>query len=317
MALTAGIERLSAARPIYVLAALGLYTISVFITGARWRGFLRALDGDISVVRAALATVGGIAAGNVTPSRVGTEPCRLALARRMGRASWSQAALAAGWDRLSEVPSVAVLGVVAAFTVREIDSAWRLPALSIALAAAMVAGAIGIHRLRRSQLTLAGWRERLRLDRVSLRVLAAGIGYSALVWIQDVLRLICAGLAIGIHLSPTQAAMLAVLTILAGLLPTIGGLVAVEGSLMAGLMAFGVELPSATAVVAVERLISFGFSTVAGGLVIGLVGGRSLWTLVFRAKGQPAAVQGAQMPTAHVTAHTENASPIPTTTSIK
>ena len=112
----------------------------------------------------------------------------------------------------------------------------------------------------------------------------AGVGYSALLWVQDVVRLACAGLAVGVHLSPTQAAMLAVSTIVGGLVPTIGGLVVVEGGLVAGLVAFGVDLPTAMAATAVERSISFGFSTVAGGLVIAVMGGRSLWTQATRGR---------------------------------
>ena len=53
-----------------------------------------------------------------------------------------------------------------------------------------------------------------------------------------------------------------------------------------GLMAFGVDLPTAAAVTAIERAISYGFSTLAGGLVIALFGGRSLWNLAVRPKPQ-------------------------------
>jgi hypothetical protein len=49
------------------------------------------------------------------------------------------------------------------------------------------------------------------------------------------------------------------------------------------LMAFGVDLPTAAAVTALERAISYGFSTSAGAMVIALMGGRSVWKL--RARG--------------------------------
>jgi uncharacterized membrane protein YbhN (UPF0104 family) len=52
----------------------------------------------------------------------------------------------------------------------------------------------------------------------------------------------------------------------------------VEGGLVTGLIAFGVDVPTSAAVTAVERAISYGFSTSAGALVIALLGGRSLWT---------------------------------------
>jgi uncharacterized protein (TIRG00374 family) len=75
------LHRLSTAEPRYVVAALVLYIASLFIVGARWRGFVRALGGNVSVPRATLATLGGIAAGNLTPGRVGGEACRIGLVR--------------------------------------------------------------------------------------------------------------------------------------------------------------------------------------------------------------------------------------------
>ena len=65
-----------------------------------------------------------------------------------------------------------------------------------------------------------------------------------------------------------------------GLVPSLAGLGPVEGGLVAGLMAFGVDLPTAAAVTALERAISYGFSTSTGALVIAMLGGRSLWSTV-------------------------------------
>ena len=47
-------------------------------------------------------------------------------------------------------------------------------------------------------------------------------------------------------------------------------------------MAFGVDLPTSAAVTALERAISYGFGTAAGGAVIALLGGRSMWIGVRR-----------------------------------
>lgn len=278
----AGGARLSAAQPVYVLAVLGLYIVSIFITGARWRGFLRALGHNVSVVQAALATLGGIAAGNLTPSRLGTEPCRVALIRLAAPVTWGQVTRAAAWDRLSEAPAIVILVIMSALAARRIDVAWRNGVVLVVIAGAMVAIVIAVARLRRSRASLRTWVGGLGLEQITPRVFAAGVGYSALLWLQDVVRLACAGLAVGVHLSPTQTAMLAVSTIVGGLVPTIGGLVVVEGGLVAALMAFGVDLPTAMAATAVERAVSFGFSTVAGGLIAGVMGGRSLWTLAVR-----------------------------------
>jgi uncharacterized membrane protein YbhN (UPF0104 family) len=271
------VHRLATADPRYVLAALALYVVSLFIAGARWRGFLHAMDGDVGVLRATLATLGGIAAGNLTPAP-GGETCRIALVRVGGRITWRQATIAAVWDRLSELPPIVVLGVMALIAVRRLASSWRTTSIVSAVAVALIIGGFAIARLRRAGIGLAGWRERLGLDQVSGRVFAKGVGYSTLLWLQDVLRLTCATLAFGVTLSPTRIATLSILAMLGGLVPAIGGLGPVEGGLVTGLIAFGVDVPTAAAVTAVERAISYGFSTSAGALVIALVGGRSLWT---------------------------------------
>jgi uncharacterized protein (TIRG00374 family) len=91
-----------------------------------------------------------------------------------------------------------------------------------------------------------------------------GVGYSSLLWFQDVLRLACATRALGVILSPTQIATLSMLAMLGGLVPSLAGLGPVEGGLLAGLMAFGIDLQTAAAVTAIERAISYGFSTIRG-----------------------------------------------------
>ena len=87
------LRRLATARPAYAAAALALYVISLFIAGTRWRGFLRALGGEVGALRATLATLGGIAAGNLTPSP-GGEAVRIALVQVGGRVTWTQATIA-------------------------------------------------------------------------------------------------------------------------------------------------------------------------------------------------------------------------------
>jgi len=283
-------QRLSTARLAWVLAALALYIASLFIVGTRWRGFLRMVGGRAGVMRATLATLGGISVNNLTPSsRVGGEACRIALVRMAGAATWRQATIAAVWDRLSEVPPIIVLAVMSIFAVRDLSTRWRTGLMIGGLVILLILAALAARGFRRSRAGegAAGWRERLALDRVSARVLAEGVGFSVLLWLQDVLRLMCAARAFGVTLGPAKAATLAILTMIGGLVPTIGGLGAIEGGLVAGLIAFGVDVPTAAAITAAERVISFGFSTSAGALVVALLGGRSLWV---SARSRPASI---------------------------
>jgi uncharacterized membrane protein YbhN (UPF0104 family) len=274
--LAASTQRLAGAKPAYALAAWLLYVVSLFIAGARWRGFLRALGGDVTTTRAALATLGGIAAGNLTPAP-GGEACRIGLVRIGGRATWPQATIAAIWDRLSELPPILILVVMALAEVRSLASARRPAGAALALAAAIVIGGFALWRVVKSNPVLGEWRRRTLGHGVRAGLFSAGVGFSSLLWLQDYLRLKCVTLAFGLSLAPTQIAMLSVVAMLGGIVPAVAGLGPVEGGHVAGLLAVGVDLPTAAAVTALERVISYGFSTAAGGVVIALLGGRSMW----------------------------------------
>jgi uncharacterized membrane protein YbhN (UPF0104 family) len=272
------LTRLSAARPGWVAAALALHVVSLFIVGARWRGFLRMLGARVTILRATLATLGGIAVGNLTPSsRLAGEACRVTLAHVDSEdITWPGVAVAAGWDRLSELPPVAVLIIMAAVAVGNVTGAGLMLLLVPAILVAVAGAVVAVNRTSGTRDRLRQWRDRVALDRCDFKVFATGVGWSSLMWVQDVLRIACAGYALGVTLPPTRIAALSVIAMLGGLAPTIGGLGAVEGGLVGGLVAFGVDAPTAAAITAVERSISFGFSTAAGVLVVTLLGGRSL-----------------------------------------
>ena len=281
-------RRLMTARPGYILLALSLYVASLFIVGARWRGFVRSVGGEVAVWRASLATLAGIAVNNLFPSgRLGGEACRIALVRKHGVVTWRQATVSAVWDRLSQVPAIAVLVVLAVLALKDLASNWHQMAALGAVMLALVAAGFAIRHLRRSEPTEGGWREHLAFNRSNLRVFGIGIGLSGLVFLQDVLRIACAALAFGVSLPPTKIAVLSLVALIGGLAPSLGGFGPVEGGLVAGLMAFGVDLPTAAAITAAERLISYGFSTSAGSAVVALLGGRSLWKTIRQAAWSP------------------------------
>jgi uncharacterized protein (TIRG00374 family) len=112
---------------------------------------------------------------------------------------------------------------------------------------------------------------------VRRRWLAAAAGFAALVWAQDAARIALAAAACGVRVDPSQAAMLAMITIAGGLVPTPGGLGAIEGGLIAGLVAIGVQPLDAAAITAVERGVSYVLATGLGVTALALTGGRTLW----------------------------------------
>ncbi len=234
---------------------------------------------DPGIADTALAHLAGIFAGNVTPaSRVGGEACRIAAIGLRSRVALPVAAVASVYDRLSEVPPVAVLVLAAVPTLVVAGARLRLGWVSVAVVTAAVTVAVfGCVRFVRRRPSWPGWRGQIAWGGVANGTMATAVGLSSIVWLQDVVRLMIVAAAFGVPLTVSQGATLSVLTIAGGMLPTMGGVGAIEGGLVAGLVMCGVGLETAAAITAVERTISYGLATLAGGSAFALIGGRRLW----------------------------------------
>lgn len=269
---------LMAARPAFVAAALGLYAVSVLIAGARWRGVLRALGHRVSLGRVLLINLSGIFVNNTTPaSRLGGEACRVALIRQTSAVPTGQAAVSVACDRASDALPVVAIALIALPAARALRfSRWGLAVLGVAaLLVAFAAWRWFRHRSRPPEKGSRVW--------PSLKecwaALPPAVGWSSLIWAQDIARISMVAAACHVSLTVAQAATLSVIAVLGGLAPTIGGLGVIEAGLLGGLLAFGVRSDAAGAIVALERAISYGAGTVAGGIAASLMGGRLLWTV--------------------------------------
>jgi glycosyltransferase 2 family protein len=271
------VRRLSEADPVWVAAAVAIYALSVSAAGARWWVLVRVLGGTISWRYATISVIAATFVNNVTPTgRLGGEACRIAITRMRGHLSLSLAALGTLGDRLCDI---AVLGLMALVAVPALGPALGPRLVPIAIGLAVVAILVAIFG-RWFRAMLHAW---VTSSRRQLRDLRLGAGPAATVaacsvatWAGDVLRLMAVAAAFDVALTPTQGATLVVTMVLGGLVPTIGGLGAIEGGLLGALALFGVPLDTAIAVTTVERAISYGLSTVVGGLSVMLLGGRSL-----------------------------------------
>lgn len=276
------VDALRSVEPWYVAAALALYVLGVFAASIRWRLILAALGHRVRVVDALLAYLAGIFANNVTPaSRLGGEACRIAAIGLRGRVPMSAATVSAVYDRLSEVPPVAALVLCGVPALRFVGVGVRDRLLAMLIAAGLAAaGYVAYRRFLHERTWWKTWRGRASAGALDRGTAALAVGCSGVVWVQDVVRLMTVAAAFGVTLTVSQAAVLAVLTIIGGLVPTIGGLGAIEGGLVAGLMLFGIGGKTAAAITAVERAISYVFSTSAGAAAFALIGGRTLWDAV-------------------------------------
>jgi uncharacterized membrane protein YbhN (UPF0104 family) len=98
------------------------------------------------------------------------------------------------------------------------------------------------------------------------------------VWILDVIRLKLVALALNIDLSINLIITVSVLSFLLGALPlTPGGLGIIEGGLISLLLYLGLPLGPAGSFVFLERLISYGISSLIGFLYLSYYGGFKIW----------------------------------------
>jgi uncharacterized membrane protein YbhN (UPF0104 family) len=267
----------------WMLLALALYCMASLAASGRWRLVVAALGGRVGWFAASLATIAGVAVNNLTPTgRLGGEACRVAVTRLKGELTLSRGALASLCDRLTDVPLICVIALLALPALPSAEEPAKAALLAIAVLVIMW---FAVARWLRARLhaSLTWWhREGLS---IGWRTVAKGLGFSAMVWVEDVFRLMAVGRAFDVHLSAPQGAALVVVGVFGGFVPTIGGLGAVEGALVGTLLLFDVPLETAIAITTLERAISYGFSTVVGGFVVLLLGGRRLWS---SAVGTPA-----------------------------
>lgn len=264
---------LAQAQPALVLAAVALYAVSVALAAARWRLLLNAMAGPVRLVDVVLANLGGICANNLTiSSRLAGEAARIALIRVRSRVPVPEATAAVVLERLSELPPIAIL-IVLAFPALAVVNGGTMLVMGIALTA--LVAIIALTTPRWNQPLRAWWARRFGRDRTLLvprATMMAAVGWSSLVWLQDVMRLWLVARALRVGLTIPQAATLSLLTMVAGWAPTFGGLGAIEGGLVGGLMLFGVPFNTAAAITAVERCISYVLATSAGVVAIVYVG---------------------------------------------
>lgn len=271
------------------MLAVALYAISVPVSAWRWRTVLRGLQHPAPLGRLMLAHLAAICVNNVTPaSRLAGEACRAVALVRGRIAATSTAVVSIVYDRLSEVPAVAVIAIVGLAAAGEritpsLDAITPARVLIVVagtggLAAAVIAAAPRIRTRLRSLPSIA----------LSPRVLAAAAAVSAAIWMLDVMRLRAAAAAVGAPVTLVQAALLSAITVVAGLVPSVGGLGVIEGGLVGGLVACGVAPTDAAAITAIERSISYGLATIAGAGALSALGGRAMWDAV-RARTSEAA----------------------------
>jgi glycosyltransferase involved in cell wall biosynthesis/uncharacterized membrane protein YbhN (UPF0104 family) len=290
-ALREAVHRLGEAKLPFAALALALYIFSLWVGAVRWQRLLLAMGCRIRVMRLLLVNLVGICANNVTlNSRVAGEGARLVALRVTDGVSADRLAISTLYERIADVVGgvrVILIAIPAAWTVGASLRVTR-SAIGVATIVAVSVLVAFFARRRLARIPLAGWwRTAAAKYAVSRSTLAFTTLCSVTISIQDPLRLMAGAAAFGVKLSLTQAAMVSAASMFAGGIPTIGALGAVEGGLIAALVALDVSFSTAVAITALERGISLVFSTAAGWGAVAWLGGGRLWRRIVR--GGPSA----------------------------
>jgi hypothetical protein len=283
-ALKGALAHLGKVSPGYTVAAVSLYALSLVIGGLRWQVILRGMGHEVRLREAVLTNLTSIFVNNITPGRVGGEVFRVAMLRQRAGIDVATLTVSLGYDRLADLVPVAVMIVLSLPTLRQVLSGARSVLMGVAVLALVLALVIwALRRARSSAAWLARWRERFSTFQVGRTAMAWAVVWAVCIWAMDLGRLLIVAAAFGVSISPLQAITLSVVAVLGGLLPTIGGLGAIEGGLTAALVLYGVSLEQALAITLLERAISYALATLVGGVTLLLLGGGKLWRLTRQA----------------------------------
>lgn len=283
----------------YAAAALLFYAVSVVLMGQRWRLVLRGMGQPVRLRDTALTHLTSVFVNNVTPGRVVGEIFRVAMLRRRTGMPTPRVVGSLAWDRLTDLlPVVLMLALSLPTLLRVLPAGARSP-LRWGLAVGVLVLALGWALGRWPRLVALRRRYVAQLATFGIRraELGAATLLSGLLWAMDSARIWLVAAALQVPLSGWQAIPLSMVVLLGGLVPTLGGLGAVEGGLTAALCLFGARLEEALAVTALERGISYVLATAAGGIALLGLGGGSLWrTARGQAPAEPESEPAAAIP---------------------
>jgi hypothetical protein len=266
---------LAHARPLPVAVAVALHLAGLLVTGERWRLVVNALGGRLTLARSTLINLAGIFVRNATPTTgLGGDASRIALLRAEG-VGLAQAAAAFVYVRAAELPAILVV-VALALPAAGAIAARSSRAIELTAAVVLITAAAAWVARRRLGAHLAALRASTAHVRIGRGPFAGAVAYAALAQIETIARQIVVAAAFGLPLTITQSATVTALSIAGGLVPTVGSVGAIEGSLVAGLMMCGATADTAVAITIVERAISYGLSTALGAASLGVLGGRAI-----------------------------------------
>jgi len=274
----------------YVIPAVLVYLLSVYLFAIRWQKVLFCIGYNLKATSLVPIYFGAIFMNNITPANMtGGEPLRILWANKLFGISYTNAFKTILFERLVEAIPIALLLIYVLYSFPSSDikflpltSSLTLSSIHLILLVFLAVGiAIWFLRVKFASLLRnlqKNWKQ-LKKSFTSVLLLSFGV------WILDIIRLKLVALALNIHLPLNLIVTVSILSFLLGLLPlTPGGLGIIEGGLVSLLLYSGLPLASAGSFVFLERLISYGVSSVIGFLCLFYYGGFKIWGKFKKAK---------------------------------
>ena len=268
----------------YVILAVSVYLLSVYLFAVRWQQVLSCVGYDLKATSLVPIYFGAVFVNNITPggNMAGGESFRILWANKLFGISYTNAFKTIFFERLVEAIPVAFLliYILHSFPSLEIKFLPLIDSLTLKsthllllsfLAAGMIIWFFRAKFASLFKILQQNWKQ---LNKSFIPVLLLSCG----VWILDIIRLKLVALALNIDLSLNLIITVSILSFLLGALPlTPGGLGIIEGGLISLLLYFGLSLASAGSFVFLERLISYGVSSLIGFLYLSYYGGFKIW----------------------------------------
>lgn len=272
------------ARLRYVLLAVLVYLLSVYFFSVRWQQVLLCVGYNLKATSLVPVYFGAVFINNITPggNMAPGESFRILWANKRFGISYTNAFKTVFFERLVEAIPVLLLSFYILYSfpslkIKFIPSIDGLTLSSIHLLLLIflaVAVTIWFFRAKFSSFVINVKKNWIQFKSSFIPVLFLSCG----VWILDVIRLKLVALALNIDLSLNLIITISILSFLLGALPlTPGGIGIVEGGLISLLLYLGLPLGPAGSFVFLERLISYGISSLIGFIYLSYYGGFKIW----------------------------------------
>ena len=267
----------------YVIPAVLVYLLSVYIFAVRWQKVLFCIGYNLKARCLVPIYFGAIFMNNITPANLtGGEPLRILWAKKLFGISYTNAFKTILFERLVEAIPIAFLLIYVLYSFPSLEirflpliNSLTLKSTHLLILAFLTAGmAIWFLRAKFAALLRNLQKNWKQFEKSFTYVLLL----SSSVWTLDIIRLKLVALALNISLPLNLIVTVSILSFLLGLLPlTPGGIGIIEGGLISLLLYSGLPFASAGSFVFLERLISYGVSSVIGFLCLFYYGGFKIW----------------------------------------